>query len=598
MLEEDYLSKQKHSSLRGNDLSSQVLRQIIIPRLTKEVNQGASFVRLRQMYNSLILAIWYKMKIQNNILKFMYTDKNKVEGVNVKDPRIKEKIYRQYLMAFKKGVYNYIKEERDSLTQQPISRKYISGGFSLSQTRAVMVFSKRVLRSPHNFLGIGVNLAMLSDERIPFRRSIHIGLIDWEITSQCALTKSCPHCYIKNQHLLLPGVAEFGDRELSFEEKLRVVDLLHASGINTISFCGGEPFDVERFDELCRYVKSKGMRITIVTNGLAFSQKGDQFFIRIKKEGKSHLVPVEDFLPLLGQINFSLDTVDPHSWRGKTPGYLRPLMRYIKKTATRLNLDLETQLTTTVLQINKREIMDDVSAYVAQMYLDILQDNPHAIPPFWKFNLFLPQVASSEDRQAQGTTFEEYKEVYEHCREVLRRALNEYNERIGGKINVEELIRIASVSQEFENYRYLLLLPNGVAVTTIFDKERLSPQRVPLVDYKVLGYFGIQLGPKEEPWIYREMSELVARAVSDKLKTIPTQFYAKAAEVVKEKSDSKGGIDWTKMGLSLLSSRQYQSQVQPDMAQLINLQRACGFIPQIIAVEQIKDLPAYLGLTK
>ncbi|MEI7999597.1 MAG: hypothetical protein WCH62_08865, partial [Candidatus Omnitrophota bacterium] len=41
-----------------------------------------------------------------------------------------ESIYQRYLQAFKKGVYNYIKEEPDTLTNQLISRKYFSGGFT------------------------------------------------------------------------------------------------------------------------------------------------------------------------------------------------------------------------------------------------------------------------------------------------------------------------------------------------------------------------------------------------------------------------------------------------------------------------------------
>ena len=62
----------------------------------------------------------------------MYADKNKVAGVNIDDPQEKEKIYQRYLKAFKKGVYNYIKEDIDPVTQETIPRKYFSGGTSLS----------------------------------------------------------------------------------------------------------------------------------------------------------------------------------------------------------------------------------------------------------------------------------------------------------------------------------------------------------------------------------------------------------------------------------------------------------------------------------
>src|SRR3989338_10469324 len=46
---------------------------------------------------------------------------------------IKEKIYQQYIEAFKKGVYNYIKEDHDPYMQKNIPRKYFSGGFVVPQ---------------------------------------------------------------------------------------------------------------------------------------------------------------------------------------------------------------------------------------------------------------------------------------------------------------------------------------------------------------------------------------------------------------------------------------------------------------------------------
>ncbi len=124
---------------RGNDkaegkatnaLGSQIIREIVIPALTKEINNGKNFSQLRQIYNSLILAAWYKKKIKDSILSQVYVDKNKVAGVNIDDPHEKQKIYEQYLVAFKKGAYNYIKEEVDPATQEMIPKKYFSGGFS------------------------------------------------------------------------------------------------------------------------------------------------------------------------------------------------------------------------------------------------------------------------------------------------------------------------------------------------------------------------------------------------------------------------------------------------------------------------------------
>ncbi len=156
MLEHDYLAKQKHSGVlpltNGNDTSSigvNIVREIVIPELTKEINEGKNFAQLRQVYNSLILATWYKKKIKDSILAKVYADKNKVTGLSspnvlIGDPGRAdvEKIYQQYLKAFQKGAYNYIKEEIDPITQQTIPRKYFSGGFTAAMITPIISYAQ------------------------------------------------------------------------------------------------------------------------------------------------------------------------------------------------------------------------------------------------------------------------------------------------------------------------------------------------------------------------------------------------------------------------------------------------------------------------
>ncbi len=117
-----------------NALGSQIVREIVIPELTKEVNADKNFAQLRQVYNSLILANWYKKKIKDSILEQVYANKNKTAGIqyssnNKNDVQL---IYQRYLQAFKKGAYNFIKEETDPLSQEMIPRKYFSGGMGFS----------------------------------------------------------------------------------------------------------------------------------------------------------------------------------------------------------------------------------------------------------------------------------------------------------------------------------------------------------------------------------------------------------------------------------------------------------------------------------
>jgi hypothetical protein len=113
-----------------NALGSQIVREIVIPALTKEVNEGKNFAQLRQVFYSLILATWYKKKIKDSILNKVYSNQNKIGGVNV-SAGAKDRIYQEYLKAFKKGVYNYIKED-PTPDGQVVPRKYFSGGVQIA----------------------------------------------------------------------------------------------------------------------------------------------------------------------------------------------------------------------------------------------------------------------------------------------------------------------------------------------------------------------------------------------------------------------------------------------------------------------------------
>jgi len=159
MLEEDYLSLEKHTAInagqpgdmalavspstlpselglkvkapQGNNphaLASQIVREIILPELEKEVNEGKNFAMLRQIYSGMILAAWYKHALKESLLGKVYANQAKVKGVDQDDPKANAQIYQRYLRAFKKGVFNYIKEDVDKYTNEIIPRKYFSGG--------------------------------------------------------------------------------------------------------------------------------------------------------------------------------------------------------------------------------------------------------------------------------------------------------------------------------------------------------------------------------------------------------------------------------------------------------------------------------------
>ena len=139
--------------------------------MQKEVNEGKNFASLRQVYQSLILATWYKKNLKDSILSKGYVDRNKVSGVDVEDKTITQKIYQQYLKAYRKGVYNYIKEEMDPGTSQMIPRKYFSGGFTaenMAMTTAtgsqVRLFDQAMFSKIKNILAVGMGIALVAQE--------------------------------------------------------------------------------------------------------------------------------------------------------------------------------------------------------------------------------------------------------------------------------------------------------------------------------------------------------------------------------------------------------------------------------------------------
>lgn len=157
MLDQDYLSMQKNmnnsrfqtselaeSDVRGiNTEVAQIVRDILIPEIEREVNEGKTFANLRQIYHAAILAAWYKKNLRQSLLGQVYVDRNKVSGVDVEDKSVNEQIYQQYLESFKKGVYDYLREEQDPATRQTVVRQHFSGGDVMNPTSVLKVQNDR-----------------------------------------------------------------------------------------------------------------------------------------------------------------------------------------------------------------------------------------------------------------------------------------------------------------------------------------------------------------------------------------------------------------------------------------------------------------------
>lgn len=140
--EADYFAQQKSNSAvtkSGSAQADSAINDIIIPSLNQELNNGAHFIKLRRMYNSIILATWFKQKFVESFYS-AYFDKQKTEGIDTADRESKEKIFNLYSEAFKKGVYNLVKTEKNS-SGLKVKRNYFSGGNAVAETTEVKISS-------------------------------------------------------------------------------------------------------------------------------------------------------------------------------------------------------------------------------------------------------------------------------------------------------------------------------------------------------------------------------------------------------------------------------------------------------------------------
>ncbi|MGE5196912.1 MAG: SAM-dependent methyltransferase [Deltaproteobacteria bacterium] len=136
MLEEDYLKSSavynfKDPRLKAlNEYSSKLLKEIIIPRLIREINVSKRYAPLRQVYYSLILAQWFKARFTDKQEDyFRLIDSKNLTGLISKTPWTKTTYFNDYQKSFNDGEYN-VKEPVYTPYGQSV-RSYFSGGLDL-----------------------------------------------------------------------------------------------------------------------------------------------------------------------------------------------------------------------------------------------------------------------------------------------------------------------------------------------------------------------------------------------------------------------------------------------------------------------------------
>ena len=139
MLEQDYLKDSatynfKDSRSRAlNEYSSQLIRELIIPKLTKEVNSSKRYAPLRQVYYSLILSRWFKLRFTGKTGTYASLINTKdLTNLISKESWTKTDYFKQYQKSFSEGEYNIQKPVYTPTGQ--VIRSYFSGGIDVASS--------------------------------------------------------------------------------------------------------------------------------------------------------------------------------------------------------------------------------------------------------------------------------------------------------------------------------------------------------------------------------------------------------------------------------------------------------------------------------
>jgi diguanylate cyclase (GGDEF)-like protein len=259
MLEEDYvalknnLGEEKFGTEQMemedaeviSQLATELVREIIIPEIEREVNEGQTFAQLRQIYHAMILSTWYKQNLKETLLAKVYVDKAKTKGVDTWDKQITNKIYDQYIQAFKTGVQNIIRDEYDEHNGVVVPRKYFSGGFTTQR------FDGRDLA----MLTTRINLKYFQNVDAQSRAEVRDWLLEADDSELFQFSLSLIE-YTENNELHMDDVVNAGFFD-------NVIDELHSQRINLLKQAQIAPFmlDVPLDQMIVEGVDAEGNRV-------------------------------------------------------------------------------------------------------------------------------------------------------------------------------------------------------------------------------------------------------------------------------------------------------------------------------------------------